>query len=126
MKQALIVEKDQLVATELETVLGQLHFEVTTLADPVQAPAALEERQYAIAFVNLKLPNTSWQTTLRTVKQASRSTTVILMTRSADEEDVWPAVRSGAYGVLDRPLTRNQLASLIAPRYDGLFIVLRG
>lgn len=51
----------------------------------------------------------TWRATSRRVKGLSRTTSVIMMARSADEEDVRLALNAGAYVVLDRPLAREQV-----------------
>ena len=126
MKQALIVEKDLQLATELKSLLRWLDFKVTTLRDAEDLADTLGNRRYEVALVNVPLPDMTWRMTLRAIKSASRTTTVIMMTRSAGEEDVRLALNSGSYIVLDRPLTQDQFTNLISASSDGLFVVLRG
>ena len=68
----------------------------------------------------------TWRATSRRVKGLSRTTSVIMMARSADEEDVRLALNAGAYVVLDRPLAREQVAGLISSQSEGLLVVVRG
>ena len=126
MKQALIVEDDQDVARELSSLLNDMGFKVTTLDDATLAAEKLSTHQFEVAFVNKTLPEKSWQSTLTTVKSASRSTTVIMMSSTANEEDIRVALSSGAYIVLDRPIDQRRMTSLLAsPKNDGLFVSLR-
>ena len=126
MKQALIVEDDQDVAGELKALLNDMGFKVTTLDDATLAAEKLSTHQFEVALVNKTLPEESWQATLTAVKSASRSTTVIMMSRSANEEDIRIALSSGAYIVLDRPIGQARMTSLLAsPKNDGLFVSLR-
>ena len=125
-KKALIVEEDRDVAAELSSLLDCLGFTVTALQDPTLAAETLRTRLYDVALMNMTPPETTWPRTLRTVKDASRRTTVVVMRRSADEEEIRLALNAGAYIALERPLTRQQLASLISPQWDGLFVALRG
>ena len=126
MKQALIVERDLKLATELKSLLRWLDFKVTTLRDAADLADAIGNRRFEVALVNVPLPEMTWRMTLRAIKSASRTTTVIMMTRSAEEEDVRLALNSGSYIVLERPLTQDQFTNLISASSDGLFVVLRG
>ena len=125
-KKALIVEEDQVFAAELRSLLNSLGFTVTMLRDPGQVAETLGSRQYEVALVNIAFPKMNWRGTLRTLKHASRTTSVITLARSADEDDMRLALHAGTYMVMDRPLTPEQLTDLISVSNDGLFVVLRG
>ena len=125
-KQALVVEEDQTFAVELETLLGSLGFSVTCLPGPDQALETLGTRQYEVAMLDMRLPDMTWRATSRTVKGLSRTTRVIMMARSVDEQDVRLTLNAGAYVVLDRPLAREQVAGLISSQSEGLLVVVRG
>ena len=124
-RQALIVEDDPEVALELESLLDNLGFEVTKVREPDSVTDALGNHVFEVALLNATLPDMSWRRTLREVKIASRTTTVLMVTRNAEEEDIRVALNAGAYVALDRPLNRQQLTNLISPQYDGLFVALR-
>ena len=125
-KQALIVEADADVTSELESLLDRVGFEVTRLREPDRVEEAIGNHVYEVALLNAPLPDLSWHRTLRAVKNASRTTTVIMITRHAGEEDIRVALNAGAYAAVKRPLTKQQLTSLISPKCDGLFVALRG
>ncbi len=124
-RQALIVEDDPEVTLELESLLDNLGFEVTKVRQPDSITDALGNHVFEVALLNATLPDMSWRRTLREVKTASRTTTVLMMTRNAEEEDIRTALNAGAYVALDRPLNKQQLTNLISPQYDGLFVALR-
>ena len=125
-KQALIVDGDHDIAEELQAILDGLGFEVTTLEDTNQVAETLEANQYEVALMNMTLPDMTWRKTLRAVKSVAQDTTVIMMTRSVDEDDVRNALHAGAYIVLERPLSQEQMNHVISPRNDGMFVLLRG
>lgn len=124
-KQALIIDDDQDVTGELKSLLNGLGYKVTTLQNASAITDAIGTRQYEVALVNMRLPDANWRRTFRAVKTASKTTTVIMMARSPDEDDVRYALNAGSYIVLNRPLSRDQLNCIISPRNDGLFVVLR-
>ncbi len=124
-KQALIIDDDQDVTGELKLLLNGLGYKVTTLQNASAITDAIGTRQYEVALVNMRLPDANWRRTFRAVKTASKTTTVIMMARSPDEDDLRYALNAGSYIVLNRPLSRDQLNCIISPRNDGLFVVLR-
>lgn len=124
-KHALLVENDQDMADELTDLLKGIGFRVTILEDPTEALGALESHEYEVALINMQLPEQSWQNTLNMVREASRSTIIIMIARAPGENDVRTALNAGSYAVLERPLTKDQLTSLIAPKNSGMFVALR-
>ena len=124
-RQALIVEDDPEVTLELESLLDNLGFEVTKVREPDSVTDALGNHVFEVALLNATLPDMGWRRTLREVKSASRTTTVLMVTRNAEEEDIRTALNAGAYVALDRPLSKQQLTNLMSPQYDGLFVALR-
>ena len=124
-KQALVVDDNKDIADELENALVSFGFKVTVIQDPDKITETLGVHQYEVALVNKSFPETGWRNTLRTVKNASRTTTVMMITQSAGEEDIRNAMSAGTYLVLDRPITPEQITNLISFNIDGLFIVLR-
>ena len=124
-KHALLVENDQDMADELTDLLKGIGFRVTILEDPTEALGALESHEYEVALMNMQLPEQSWQKTLNMVREASRSTIIIMIARAPAENDVRTALNAGSYAVLERPLTKDQLTSLIAPKNSGMFVALR-
>lgn len=125
-RRALIVEDDADVTSELEALLNGLGFEVTRIQEPDRVEETIGNHIYEVALLNATLPDLSWRRTLRAVKNASRTTTVIVITRHAGEEDIRVALNAGAYAAVDRPLSQQQLTSLISPQCDGMLVALRG
>lgn len=124
-RQALIVENLVDVASELRSLLEQMGFKVTVLDDPQQVADTLAGRDYEVALMNMTLPDMNWRKTIMTIKSTAKTTTVIAIKQSPDEDDVRLALNAGAYIVLYRPLTPAQLTSLLTPSNDGLFVALR-
>ena len=125
-RQALIVENDADVTSELESLLYRLGFEVTRIQEPDRVEETIGNHVYEVALLNATLPDLSWRRTLRAVKNASRTTTVIMITRHAADEDIRVALNAGAYAAVERPLSQQQLTSFVSPHCDGLLVALRG
>ena len=125
-KQALIVDDNQEIAVELEMLLSGIGFKVTTIDDPALVEQTLGGRQYELALMNMSLPDMTWKRTLTTIKSTARTTTIIMIRRDVNEDDIRLALNSGTYVALDRPITSEQLTQLISPNNDGMMIALRG
>ncbi len=125
-RQALIVEDDAELTSELELLLDRVGFEVTRIQDLDRVEETIGNHVYEVVLLNATLPDLSWRRTLRAVKNASRTTTVIMITRDAGEEDIRVALNAGAYAAVERPLSQQKFTRLISPQCDGLFVALRG
>lgn len=124
-RQALIVEDNKEIAEELKSILSDMGYKVTTLDNPAEVTDTLGTHQYEVALLNMQLPDMNWRTTFNTIKSASRSTTVIMMSKDPDEEDKRTALTAGAYVSMERPLDGSRFANLISPKNDGMFVSLK-
>ncbi len=125
IRQALLVEDCEDVATELEALLTKMGLKVTTTQDPESVTQILASREYEVAIMNMTLPGMNWRRTMLAVKGAARTTTVISVMEAPDEDDMRLALNAGSYVAIYRPLRQEQLANLIAPENDGIFVALK-
>ena len=124
-RQALVVEDDDDIAKELKSLLSDMGYKVTTLDNPAEVTDTLGTHQYELALLNMQLPEMSWRGTFNAIKSASRSTTVIMMSKDVDEESKRTALTAGAYVSMERPLDSARFVNLISPRNDGMFVSLK-
>ena len=125
VKQALIVTDDRVLQQELSTVLKGIGYRVTASRDTSRTQEALGSRQYEIAFIGAPLPEMSWRSTLTTLKSKSRTTRLVMVTRKVDEAEMRSALTTGAYIVLDRPVSEAEIADILSLPKDGQLVVLR-
>ena len=118
-RQALILEDDAVLTSELESLLERLGFDVTRIQEPDCVEETIGNHVYEVALLNATLPDLSWRRTLRVVKNASRTTTVIMITRHAGEEDIRVALNAGAYAAVERPLSQQSSRALSRPSATG-------
>lgn len=124
-RQALLVEDREDIATELEALLTKIGLKVTTTQDPESVTQILASRDYEVALMNMTLPDMNWRKTMLAIKGAARTTTVISLKSTPDEDDMRLALNAGSYVAIYRPLKQEQLANLIAPENDGIFVALK-
>ncbi len=109
----------------MSAILEGIGYDVTVIDNVWQTQETLGSRQYEVAVMGESLPNLNWQNTLKTIKQSSRTTRVLMTTRQAPEGDLRSALNAGAYVVLDRPVSQDQISDILGLQKDGLFVVLR-
>ncbi|MDP6071611.1 MAG: response regulator [SAR202 cluster bacterium] len=124
-RQDLLVTGDDVLRDEMSAILEGIGYDVTVIDNVWQTQETLGSRQYEVAVMGESLPNLNWQNTLKTIKQSSRTTRVLMTTRQAPEGDLRSALNAGAYVVLDRPVSQDQISDILGLQKDGLFVVLR-
>ena len=125
LKQALVVTSDRVLQQELSTVLKGIGYRVTSTQDTSKTQEALGNRKYEIAFIGAPLPDMSWRSTVTILKSKSRTTRLVMVTRQVDEAEMRSALTAGAYIVLDRPVSEEKVANILALPRDGQFVVFR-
>ena len=126
LKQALLVAEDEEIAIELKPLLTGLGFKVTMLHDGALVTETLGDRQFEVAVVNANLPQMNWHRTAQEIKRASKTTTVIMMTRFAQEKDVRLALSAGLCLERRQPARENPAsARQVCPRLGSQRIPFR-
>ena len=124
-KNALLVMDDNELSPEITTLLGDLGYEVTEILDVSTVPENLMGHRYDLLVMGATLPDLSWQATVKDLRKISRSTSVMMITRTARDTDLRSALNAGGYAVLERPISLKKLSDIIAlPRY-GMFVLIR-
>ncbi len=104
----------QLRETLQEFLVGQ-GYAVTPASDGREAEAALQEQEFALALLDLMLPDCSGLDLLSQIKSRTPDTEVILFTGHAGLESAIQALRLGAYDYLvKRDLRLSDLQTLVA------------
>jgi diguanylate cyclase (GGDEF)-like protein len=114
-EQILLADDDlQLLNTLKEFLAGQ-GYEVTTAADGQQAMAAIRTQEFALALLDLMLPDYSGLDLLSHLKAHTPDTEVIIFTGHGGLESVVQALRLGAYDyLLKSDLRLAELRTLVA------------
>jgi DNA-binding NtrC family response regulator len=110
----LVVEDKENMLKLLVRVLGE-NFEVTTAPDGAQALALVGSTTFDVVLTDLRMPNVDGLQVLRTTKEVSPDTEVVLMTAFASIQDAVEAIRQGAYDYLQKPFDPDA-ASLVVSR----------
>lgn len=124
-RRVLLATDDGELGAELSGLLEGLGCQVTLVSEPSCALNNLNNERYDLVVMGASLPNLSWSETVDVIKEMSRSTTVMLITRAADESDLRSALNSGGYAVLDRPISTERLSAIIDLGRPGMMVIVR-
>jgi two-component system nitrogen regulation response regulator NtrX len=108
----LLLDDDFDIAATLKSIIGQ-SFECTVTRTCKEALAALQQKSFALAFLDLMLPDGSGLTVLETIRKEFDHTNVIMISGAASFDDAVTAVKLGAYDFLEKPLSADRIQILL-------------
>jgi sigma-B regulation protein RsbU (phosphoserine phosphatase) len=115
----LIVEDDPAMRRAIERVLRSLG-ETTSVEGVAEALAQVAARRYAVALVDLELPDGDGYDLCQRLRALSRETDVILMTGSltGPDEKLYRSLEEGAFYFLFKPFEQRVLRALVSRALD--------
>ncbi len=109
----LVVDDDEAFAEALRDLLRHSGHEVAIAGTCADAVRLLGEREFDLAFVDLRLPDGSGLSVLRYAKATAGSVGVIAVTAYGSVEQAVEAMRLGASGFLIKPVEPEQVNALV-------------
>ncbi len=91
---------------------------VRTAADGRLGLLAAHEESFDIALLDLKMPGVGGMQVLKTLREESPHTVVLVITGYATIESAVEAIREGAYDYLPKPFTPEAMTTLVARALD--------
>ena len=113
MASLLVVDDERSMREMLEILLTGAGHEVELAANVPEAIRAFGERTHDLVLTDLKLGKGSGFEVLRSVRQKSPQTEVIVMTAFGTSEGAIQAMNLGAYGYLTKPFKRDELQVVV-------------
>jgi DNA-binding NtrC family response regulator len=104
----LLVDDEANLCRSLGRALTRPNLEVATFTRPAEALEALGRESYALALVDLLMPDMGGLDFLREVKRLSPDTLVVIMTAYATIQTAVEAMRLGAFDYLQKPFTNEE------------------
>jgi DNA-binding NtrC family response regulator len=121
----LLADDDRQLRETLQEFLAGQGYAVTAAANGQEAKAALEEQEFALALLDLMLPDCSGLDLLSHIKTHTPDTEVILFTGHAGLESAVQALRLGAYDyLLKADLRLAELQALVARALERRHLAL--
>jgi DNA-binding response OmpR family regulator len=119
LNRALIAEDNALIARALETVLRNLGFEVTVVADGEAARQLMFVEPPDLLIADLGLPSVGGSSLIRWLKAMSPDATVVAIS-GFDESARAMAMAAGADAFLAKPFLLDELERVIRELVPGL------
>ncbi|MDD5476167.1 MAG: sigma-54 dependent transcriptional regulator [Syntrophales bacterium] len=113
MANILVVDDDQGMRDFLEIMLVREGHEVAVVPGGREALALCEKDSYDLVISDLRMPRMDGIGLLKSIKERSPETVVILITAFASGETALAAMKEGAYDYLEKNFDIDRLASLV-------------
>jgi signal transduction histidine kinase len=110
---ALVVDDDSSILEVLGIRLASLGFDVTAARTTSEALAAVEERRYDLALIDLWLHPLDGITLMEEVHRAQPRLPVLIMSGQATIETAVSAVQRGAFDFLTKPFVKGELQAKV-------------
>ncbi len=110
----LVVDDDAAVRDYLQTLLRRQGYQTETAADAATALVMLQEKNYALALVDVRMPGIDGIALLREIQRTEVDTEVIILTGYGTIENAVEAMRLGAYDYLTKPPDTTKLCLVVA------------
>lgn len=109
----LVVDDDTSLLKILESILTDAGHQVTTATSGKEGLEVLTQTRFDLALIDLKLKKISGFDLIRTIKENSPETVVIILTGFASIDSAITALRMGAYDYLQKPVKPELLIKTV-------------
>ncbi len=118
LNQILIVDDDRDFADSLAEVLELQEYRVTVLARGEEVVAIYNEKDFDLAFIDIRLSGMSGLECLRALRTVRPSAKIVMMTGDNTEKYRQEAMDAGALQVLQKPFDPYQLLEIVTHSFS--------
>jgi CheY-like chemotaxis protein len=112
-KKILIVEDNELLLNMLRILLTKRLYHVVAVASGKEAMGKLSQDQFDAVLLDINLPDISGWEVLAMIRSTLPSTEVLMITASSTENSRCKAFRHGAFDLLEKPFSTDELNQLL-------------
>lgn len=105
----LVVDDELILRTALQGILSSQGFEVKTCESGKKALSLLQQEDFHLALVDMRLPDINGLDLLQEIKKISPETGVIIITAFAEVKSAVKAIKDGAFDYLSKPFQEEEL-----------------
>jgi len=109
----LLVDDEMLIRYSLQRLIEREGFSVITAESGLEALRQFEQEKPDIVILDIRLPDTSGLTLLKTIKEINPSVTVVMVTACPDIQSSVEAMKMGAFDYLDKPIDTEKLMNIL-------------
>ncbi|MBI5042507.1 MAG: sigma-54-dependent Fis family transcriptional regulator [Nitrospirae bacterium] len=109
MDKILVVDDERSMRDFLSIMLKKAGYDVTTAVDGEEAVKVLHKDIFDLVITDLKMPKVDGLQVLKTVKELSPDTVVIVITAFASTETALEAMKEGAYDYITKPFQIDEM-----------------
>jgi two-component system response regulator AtoC len=113
LENALVVDDDVLMREFIVETLRRNQIEVTQAGNGLEAKRILDEREFDIAFVDLKMPGMDGMQLLRHVRESNSGMMTVMVTAFGTVEQAVEAMKIGASDFLMKPFSPEQVELIL-------------
>ena len=113
IEKIILVEDDQIIRRNLESILRQRRCEVFSTATLAAAKEALAKDTFDLVFLDVRLPDGEGTDWLKELQNSPQRPLVVIMTGFGSVESAVECMRGGAFDYLIKPFADNQIDVLL-------------
>ncbi|RZJ61437.1 MAG: response regulator, partial [Flavobacterium sp.] len=105
----LVIDDDTAFCVMLKTFLQKKGFEVVNAFNAQEADAEIQKQVFDVVLTDIRLPDSDGMHILKSVKEVSLDTQVILMTGYTDIKTAVNAMKLGAFDYVGKPINPDEI-----------------
>lgn len=113
MHKVLVVDDDKVLQSSVKEALEFHHFAVDVADNGKEALSSVYKTKYDLVVMDVNMPEMDGIEALTEIKKHDPSVIVIILTAYSNVTDAVKVVKEGAYNYLEKPITSDNLVSLI-------------
>lgn len=125
MRQALVVDDTKNIRLLLTRCLKNENFNVIQASNAMEALDLICNNSFDIAFIDIKMPNMSGTSLLKTIRSKGYSFPVVIMTAFGTVNNAVTTTKLGAKAYLQKPFTSNTIKKTLNELFsenDSLYV----
>lgn len=116
----LLLDDETIVGNRLGPALEKVGYDVEVFEDPKKALNRINEKKFDIVITDIMMADVNGIQVLEEVRKKSAKTKVIIITGYATVALAREAMDKGAFDIIAKPFTPNDLRSVVAKAADSL------
>ena len=120
----MIVDDDPGLLLTFEGIMEDEGYDVVAAEDGYQAVEAAKANAFALIFMDIKMPGMNGVQAYRAIKEVSPNSVVVMMTGFSLEGLVKEALEEGAYAVIYKPYSVEQIMDIVQAVLQTVFLLV--